>query len=312
MRLVFAGTPVFAATALDALISAGHDISAVFCQPDRPSGRGKKNLHGPVKQLALKQGLPIFQPLTLKDPETLRWIHQDRAQIWVVAAYGLLLPPEVLASPPLGCLNIHASLLPRWRGAAPIQRAIEAGDLRSGVGIMKMEAGLDTGPVLLEESLDILARDTYETLHDKLAELGAKAILHALNHLETLLPMAKPQASEGVLYASKIHKEEAWLNWARPAVELERQIRAFTPSPGARFRFHEEMIKVGEACVVEAPANLPKDARPGWVLNSQQDLQVLTGEGVLRFSRLQRPGGKMLSIKDFLAGRSLPEGSQLD
>jgi methionyl-tRNA formyltransferase len=312
MRLVFAGTPVFAAVILEALLAAGHEVGAVFCQPDRPAGRGQKNQFGPVKQLALKHGLTVFQPSHLKDPELLHWIKNDHSQVWVVAAYGLLLPPEVLAAPKGGCLNIHASLLPRWRGAAPIHRAIEAGDLRTGIGIMQMEAGLDTGPILLEESIDILPRDTTPTLHDRLAALGAKLILSALNQLTELSSGAKQQSSEGVRYAAKISKEEARIDWSRPAHELERQIRAFTPSPGSRFKYREEMIKVGEASLADSTLDISSRPRPGVVIKSNQDLYITTGKGVLSLTQLQRPGGKMLAVQDFLAGCPIPEGSILD
>jgi methionyl-tRNA formyltransferase len=209
-------------------------------------------------------------------------------------------------------LNIHASLLPRWRGAAPIHRAIEAGDPKTGVGIMQMESGLDTGPILLEETIDILPRDTTQTLHDRLAELGAQAILKVLDHLQEFRSSAKKQSGEGVLYASKIQKQEALINWTRPAKELERQIRAFTPSPGSRFKYQEEIIKVGEASLTGLPEDGLRGVLPGTVLKSYQDLQIMTGEGVLSFSRLQRPGGKMLSVQDFLAGCPIPEGSKLD
>jgi len=311
MRIVFAGTPVFAATALAALVSAGHEISAVFCQPDRPAGRGQKETIGPVKQLALQYGLPVFQPKNLKDPETLDWIKSDTSQVWVVAAYGLLLPQEVLSSPPLGCLNIHASLLPRWRGAAPIHRAIQAGDQKTGVGIMQMEAGLDTGPLLLEETVDILPNDTTQTLHDRLAHIGAQAIIKALDQIHALAPAARPQSIQGVKYASKIQKEEAWLDWRNSAEDLERQIRAFTPSPGARFRFNNEMIKVGEASLNDTN-ELSQPPQPGRVLSYHPDLLVMTGKGALSLKRLQRPGGKMLSVHDFLAGCTIPVGTILD
>jgi methionyl-tRNA formyltransferase len=312
MRLVFAGTPVFAAKALESILAAGHEVSAVFCQPDRPAGRGQKHVPGPVKQVAQKHSLLLFQPASLKAPEILDWIKNDTSLVWVVAAYGLLLPKEILSTPLFGCLNIHASLLPRWRGAAPIHRAIQAGDQTTGVGIMQMEVGLDTGPIVLEQTINIEERDTTETLHNRLADLGAQTILKALDHLEELLPNARKQSSEGVLYAAKIQKEEAWLDWMRPAKDLERQIRAFTPSPGARFRFKQEMIKVGEAFVLDPPPPMMQSAQPGYVLNSQEDLQVLTGSGVLRLTRLQRPGGKMLPVQDFLAGCAVPVGSKLD
>jgi len=312
MRIVFAGTPVFAAIALKALLEAGHEVSAVFCQPDRPAGRGQKQLFGPVKQVAIEHGLQVFQPTNLKEPDILEWIKSDPSQLWVVAAYGLLLPPDVLSFPPMGCLNIHASLLPRWRGAAPIHRAIQAGDRKTGVAIMQMEEGLDTGPILFEESIEIGPRDTTETLHNRLATLGAQAIVKALENLDSLRLNERKQSSEGVRYAHKIKKEEARINWTLPAAELERHIRAFTPSPGARFCYKEEMIKVGEAFVAALPPETPKESPAGLVINNQSDLYVLTGQGVLRFTRLQRPGAKMIAAHDFMAGCPIPVGTKLD
>jgi methionyl-tRNA formyltransferase len=312
MRLVFAGTPAFAATALKSLIAQGHEIVAVFCQPDRPAGRGHKSLPGPVKQVALDHSLPVLQPLTLKDPEVMDWIQQHPSEVWVVAAYGLLLPPEVLAAPRYGCLNIHASLLPRWRGAAPIHRAILAGDTQTGVGIMQMEKGLDTGPIVLQEKLDIHPKETTESLHDRLAELGAKLIAQALDQIEHLLPLAQPQSQEGVIYAAKIQKDEAGLNWAMPAIELERQVRAFYPTPGARFRYRDEMIRVGAADQVDLSPPHPATALPGTVLSTHPHLEVATGQGALRLTRLQKPGGRMRPAHEFLQGWPLAVAAQFE
>ncbi|HET7774752.1 MAG TPA: methionyl-tRNA formyltransferase, partial [Azospira sp.] len=230
MKIVFAGTPEFAAQALGALYAAGHEIPLVLTQPDRPAGRGMALQASPVKQLALAQGSEVFQPLTLKETEAQEKLRQVAPDVMVVAAYGLILPQVVLDIPRQGCLNIHASLLPRWRGAAPIHRAILAGDAETGVCIMQMEAGLDTGPVLLSRNLPIDDRDTAQTLHDKLATLGAEAIVEALGCLP--LP-AQPQPTAGVTYAAKLEKSESPLDWRRTAAELDRQVRAFTPFPGS-------------------------------------------------------------------------------
>lgn len=304
MKIVFAGTPEFAARALAALYEAGHDIPLVLTQPDRPAGRGMTLQASPVKQLALSRGSEVFQPLTLKDEaaqEKLRLLAPD---VMVVAAYGLILPKAVLDIPRHGCLNIHASLLPRWRGAAPIHRAILAGDAESGVCIMQMEAGLDTGPVLLSDSTPITAQDTSQTLHDKLAVQGAQLIVSALQRLP-LQAVAQPEA--GVTYAAKLDKSEAPLDWRRPAAELDRQIRAFTPFPGTTAVLDGAPLKVWAA--------LPRSESgvPGTVLAADKHgILVACGSGSLLLTELQKAGGKRLPVAQFLAGHGVSAGARFE
>ena len=304
MKIVFAGTPEFAARALAALYEAGHDIPLVLTQPDRPAGRGMTLQASPVKQLALSRGSEVFQPLTLKDEaaqEKLRLLAPD---VMVVAAYGLILPQTVLDIPHHGCLNIHASLLPRWRGAAPIHRAILAGDAESGVCIMQMEAGLDTGPVLLSASTPITAQDTSQTLHDKLAVQGAQLIVSALQRLP-LPAVAQPEA--GVTYAAKLDKSEAPLDWCRPAAELDRQIRAFTPFPGTTAVLDGVPLKVWAA--------LPRSESgvPGTVLAADKHgILVACGSGSLLLTELQKAGGKRLPVAQFLAGHGVSAGARFE
>ena len=304
MKIVFAGTPEFAARALAALYEAGHDIPLVLTQPDRPAGRGMTLQASPVKQLALSRGSEVFQPLTLKDEaaqEKLRLLAPD---VMVVAAYGLILPQVVLDIPRHGCLNIHASLLPRWRGAAPIHRAILAGDAESGVCIMQMEAGLDTGPVLLSASTPITAQDTSQTLHDKLAVQGAQLIVSALQRLP-LPAVAQPEA--GVTYAAKLDKSEAPLDWRRPAAELDRQIRAFTPFPGTTAVLDGAPLKVWAA--------LPRSESgvPGTVLAADKHgILVACGSGSLLLTELQKAGGKRLPVAQFLAGHGVSAGARFE
>ncbi|MGE4447442.1 MAG: methionyl-tRNA formyltransferase [Azospira sp.] len=304
MKIVFAGTPEFAARALAALYEAGHDIPLVLTQPDRPAGRGMTLQASPVKQLALSRGSEVFQPLTLKDEvaqEKLRLLAPD---VMVVAAYGLILPQAVLDIPRHGCLNIHASLLPRWRGAAPIHRAILAGDAESGVCIMQMEAGLDTGPVLLSASTPITAQDTSQTLHDKLAVQGAQLIVSALQRLP-LPAVAQPEA--GVTYAAKLDKSEAPLDWRRPAAELDRQIRAFTPFPGTTAVLDGAPLKVWAA--------LPRSESgvPGTVLAADKHgILVACGSGSLLLTELQKAGGKRLPVAQFLAGHGVSAGARFE
>ena len=314
MRLVFAGTPAFARTALTALHQAGHDIALVLTQPDRPAGRGMKLQASAVKQYALEHHLPVCQPLSLrldgKHPQDAlsaqQAIAQANAELMVVVAYGLLLPEWALHSVPNGCLNIHASLLPRWRGAAPIQRAIEAGDSHTGVCIMQMDAGLDTGPVLMRDSLPISDTDTSASLHDKLAVMGARLILDTLTALPTL--SAQPQPSDGITYAAKILKEEALLDWHLPAAQLSQRIRAFDPFPGAH-TFHDgHTLKIWSASAVASHTQ----AHPGTVLQLHADaFDVATGHGVLRVHQVQRPGGKRISAAEFLNSHSLTAASVL-
>jgi methionyl-tRNA formyltransferase len=306
MRVVFAGTPEFAATALQAVLAAGHDVPLVLTQPDRPAGRGMAMQASAVKQLALKQGLPLYQPSSLKSGELRQPILEAKPDLMVVAAYGLILPQAALDIPRLGCVNIHASLLPRWRGAAPIQRAILAGDSETGVTIMRMEAGLDTGPMLLRESLAIAEGDTAATLHDKLAELGARLIVEALPRLERGELAGEIQPSDGVSYAPKLEKAEAALDWRRPAVELDRAVRAFNPFPGAFGQVDGQVIKVWRAERVSG------QGVPGIVLAAGADgIVVACGEGALCLTELQKSGGKRLAAADFLHGFPLKPGQRL-
>jgi methionyl-tRNA formyltransferase len=298
MKLIFAGTPEFAATALFSLIEAGHDVRLALTQPDRPAGRGMRLMPSPVKQLAARHRIEIFQPLSLKrDTDAWERLRATGAEAMIVAAYGLILPQEALEIPPLGCLNIHASLLPRWRGAAPIQRAIQAGDRISGVSIMQMEAGLDTGPVLSRAQMPIDAEDTAATLHDRLAALGAKLLLETLPRL----PMVgEAQAKTGVTYAAKIDKAEAILDWRQRADELERRVRAFNPFPTAQTTFQGAPLKIWSARAVAG------QGEPGAVLRAdKQGILVACGQGVLCVTELQRAGGKRLTAAQFLAGRTL-------
>ncbi|MCW5597058.1 MAG: methionyl-tRNA formyltransferase [Rhodocyclaceae bacterium] len=306
MRVVFAGTPEFAATALQAVLAAGHDVPLVLTQPDRPAGRGMAMQASAVKQLALKQGMPLYQPSSLKSGELRQPILEAKPDLMVVAAYGLILPQAALDIPCLGCVNIHASLLPRWRGAAPIQRAILAGDSETGVTIMRMEAGLDTGPMLLRESLAIAEGDTAATLHDKLAELGARLIVEALPRLERGELAGEIQPSDGVSYAPKLEKAEAALDWRRPAVELDRAVRAFNPFPGAFGQVDGQVIKVWRAERVSG------QGVPGIMLAAGADgIVVACGEGALCLTELQKPGGKRLAAADFLHGFPLKPGQRL-
>ncbi len=300
-RVVFAGTPEFAAQALAAIIKAGFEVPLVLTQPDRPSGRGMKSQASAVKQLAVQQGIPVYQPERLKDPATHESIRAAQADIMVVAAYGLILPQAVLDIPARGCLNIHASLLPRWRGAAPIQRAIEAGDAETGVTIMKMEAGLDTGPMLLRQPLVIEDIDTAATLHDKLATLGAAMIVDALQRIDSL--SAKPQPDDGVTYAHKIEKSESLTNWQLDAETLSRRIRAFNPFPGMVANIHDAPIKLWHAHAIAA------DGPPGTVLGADDNGVVIAAKkGAICVSCLQKPGGKRLLAGEFLRGFPLVAG----
>jgi methionyl-tRNA formyltransferase len=308
LRIVFAGTPEFSVPALEALHDAGHSVIAAYTQPDRPAGRGRAVAAGPVKRRALALGFPVEQPASLRDATAQARLAEYAPDLMVVVAYGLLLPQAVLDIPRLGCLNIHASLLPRWRGAAPIQRAILAGDTVTGVTIMQMDAGLDTGPRLLQVDCQIGPRDTGGQLHDRLASLGARAIVEAVaGWSEGALP-AVPQPAAGVTYASKLSKHEARVDWSRPATEIDRQVRAFNPWPVAETRLAGEQVRIWEAEPVIA-ARLPAvdlSGAPGTVLPSAQGrLLVATGSGALAVLSLQLPGRKQLSAKEFLNAKSL-------
>jgi methionyl-tRNA formyltransferase len=306
LRLAFAGTPEFAAMALEAILAAGHEVPLVLTQPDRPAGRGQKLVASPVKQVAAKHGIAVHQPERLRDAATHGPLIEAAVDVLVVAAYGLILPQAVLDIPRRGCLNIHASLLPRWRGAAPIQRAIEAGDTATGITIMRMEAGLDTGPMLLQESLPIAADDSAATLHDKLAAQGARLIVEALARLDDLTPQAQPEA--GVTYANKIEKREAAVDWTQPAAVIERRIRAFDPFPGALASLRGETLKLWKASPATAAAGR---GEPGTVLAVGADgIVVACGEGALRLAELQKPGGRRLAAADFLCGFAVTPGER--
>ena len=315
MKVVFAGTPEFARVALQALHEAGHDIPLVLTQPDRPAGRGMKLQASPVKPYAQQQGWPVAQPRSLRldgkyadDAATARdALEATQADVMVVAAYGLILPQWVLQMPRLGCLNIHASLLPRWRGAAPIHRAIEAGDADTGVTIMQMDAGLDTGDMLMAESLAIGENSTAQ-LHDRLAAQGGRLIVQALRDAEAGLLKPVPQPAEGVTYAHKIEKAEAALDWALPAVALAQRLRAFDPFPGGLAVLEGENLKLWAAHALPASV-APAGERPGSVLAAgTEGIDVATGNGVLRLTQLQRAGGKRLAVADFLRGFDVKAG----
>lgn len=309
MRILFAGTPAFAAHALKALVDAGHDVALVLTRPDRPVGRGMKLAPGDVKRLALTHGLTVFQPASLKEGAAQEVLRQQHAHLMVVAAYGLILPPAVLASFPGGCINIHASLLPRWRGAAPIQRALMAGDRRTGICIMQMDEGLDTGPVLLRRELEIDARDTSGSLHDKLATLGAALIVEALAGLERDELAARPQAGEGVTYAKKIAKEEARVDWRQDAPQLDALVRALNPTPVA-FTLHDtHPLRLWRASILDEATHTQV---PGTVMAvSAEGIDVACGRGVLRIEQLQRAGGTRQAAAEFLRGYPLAPGSRL-
>ncbi|MEJ8295018.1 methionyl-tRNA formyltransferase [Delftia tsuruhatensis] len=322
MRVIFAGTPEFARVALERLLAAGFTVPLVLTQPDRPAGRGMKLQASPVKQCALEHGIAVAQPRSLrldgKYPEEAAAaraaIEAAQADVMVVAAYGLILPQWVLDTPPRGCLNIHASLLPRWRGAAPIHRAIEAGDAETGVTIMQMDAGLDTGDMCLIERLPITADDTTASLHDKLADLGGRLIVEALEMSACGGLPRTPQPAEGVNYAHKIEKAESQIDWRQDAEAIARRLRAFNPFPGGATQYGDESIKVWEAHADPAdPAIAVAAAAPGTVLSAGADgVRVACGHGVLCMTLLQRAGGKRLAAGDFLRGFDLPEGAILD
>jgi methionyl-tRNA formyltransferase len=314
MRVVFAGTPEFAAVALKALHEAGFEIPLVLTQPDRPAGRGMQLQASAVKQYAVAHGIPVAQPVSLrldgKYPDVAReahdLLHATPHDVMVVAAYGLILPRSVLDIPTSGCINIHASLLPRWRGAAPIHRAIEAGDAETGVTIMQMEEGLDTGPMLLIGRLPIEKGDTTGSLHDKLADLGGKMIVDALRRLEQGDLPATPQPEAGVCYAAKIAKEEAALDFTQPADVVARKIRAFNPFPGAFGSFNGVPVKLWRA---EA-SSLPARMLPGTILSaSAEGVVIACGDGAIRVAELQKPGGKRLPAAEFLKGFPMEKGA---
>lgn len=302
LRLIFAGTPEFAVPALQALIASDHRVVAAYTQPDRPAGRGRKLTESPVKQLAGRHSIPIEQPRSLRDAKVQARLVAFRPDAVIVAAYGLMLPQPVLDYPRLGCINIHASLLPRWRGAAPIQRAILNGDRLTGITIMQMTAGLDTGPILLQRETGIGQRETAGELHDRLAQLGAAALVDALDRLTTGHLHPHPQDERLATYAKKLDKSEAEIDWHGEAITIERQVRAFNPWPIAQTHYLGKPLRIWEASVLE-----PRPAQPaGTVLaEAPAGIDVATGDGVLRILRLQAPGGKVLSARDFLNARTL-------
>jgi len=302
LRLAFMGTPDFAAVILHSLIDAGHQIAAVYAQPPRPAGRGQKPRPSPVQALAESRGFEVRTPVSLKSAEEQAAFAALGIDAAIVAAYGLILPPAILAAPRLGCLNVHASLLPRWRGAAPIQRAILAGDEMSGVTIMQMEAGLDTGPMLLSERLAVGAMNAGE-LHDALAVLGARLIVSALEIAMVGKLLGTPQPEAGVTYAAKIQRDEAKIDWARDAREIARQVRAFAPQPGAWFEHGAERIKLLAATPIET------SGVPGTVIDGLPS--VACGSGALVLTRLQRAGKGPLDAAEFLRGHALPVGTRL-
>lgn len=307
MKVIFAGTPEFAAAALKALIAAGHDIPLVLTQPDRPAGRGMKLKASPVKEVALAHGLLVAQPENLKTDESRQPIQEAAADVMVVAAYGLILPQAVLDLPRLGCINIHASLLPRWRGAAPIHRAIEAGDTQTGITLMQMDKGLDTGAMLAKSAIPILATDTTGSLHDKLADLGARDIVALLPRLASGTMQGEKQDDALATYAKKIGKDDARLDWTRSAAELDRQIRAFDPFPGATTPFQGETLKVWKARPCSGSGS------PGEVLSAaKESLRIACGTGALDITELQKPGGKRMPVAAFLAGTELRVGDILN
>ncbi len=301
MRIIFMGTPDFSVPVLDALVRAGHEIACVYCQPPRPAGRGKKDRPSPVQARAEELGLPIRHPVSLKGDEVQAEFAALKADIAVVVAYGLILPRAVLEAPAKGCLNIHASLLPRWRGAAPIHRAIMAGDAETGICIMQMEAGLDTGPVLLRETTAIGTEETTAKLHDRLSDMGAALILRALEQIDSLTP--QPQPTDGVTYADKIDKSEARVDWTQPAEQVDRKIRGLSPFPGAWCEIDAARVKL------LASRLAPGSGAPGEVLDDA--LTVACGTGAVQLTRLQRAGKGAQDVDVFLRGRAVAKGTRL-
>lgn len=302
MRIVFAGTPEFAVPCLDAVLASGHQIVAVYTQPDRPAGRGRALAASPVKQRAIAAGLPIEQPENFKSVASRQRLVDYQPELMIVVAYGLILSQKVLDVPLHGCWNVHASLLPRWRGAAPIQRAIAAGDSETGVCLMRMEKGLDTGPVYLRRALPIASDETGGRLHDRLSALGAELVAEGLHHLASgTLPAAQAQSEHGVYYAHKLVKREAVLDLERPAIELERQVRAFTPWPVAELNLGGERLRVHAATALAATGQRV----PGEITHTDRDgIDIATGAGVLRLLRVQRDGGRPITAQEYLNARS--------
>lgn len=308
MKLVFAGTPEFAVPTLHALVQSEHRVVGVYTQPDRPAGRGRQPQPSPIKMVAQQYRLPIQQPSTLKDSDTVEALRRLEPDAMIVVAYGLLLPPAVLAIPRLGCINVHASLLPRWRGAAPIQRAIEAGDTTSGITIMQMERGLDTGPILAQEPTLIGDNDTAAHLHDRLAAMGAHLLGTTLAALAGDELSAQAQDHAAATYAPKLSKHEGEVDWRLPAAALARKVRAFDPWPGAFTYLNREPLRIWRAGIAE----MPTAATPGTVIQITADaIEVATGDGVLRLLEIQRAGGRRQSAASFVNGHTLIAGDRL-
>jgi len=306
LKIIFAGTPDFSVPPLQALIDSEHDVVAVYCQPDRPSGRGRKLTAGPVKQLALDHQIPVYQPLSLKDEDAQTQLAALNADLMVVVAYGLILPKVVLNTPRLGCINIHASLLPRWRGAAPIQRAILAGDKNTGITIMQMDVGLDTGDMLTKTECDILADDSGSSLHDRLSAMGADALMQVLPQIVNKSNEPEKQDDSLSCYADKLQKSEAILDWTLPAAQLAAKVQAFNAWPVAQTTMMKkakpQVLRIWRACVVDETS----DARAGTVIRcNKQGMDVVTGEQLLRVHELQLPGGKPMDIKAFVNAHDL-------
>lgn len=303
MNIIFAGTPEFARIHLEALCDSKHNVVAVYTQPDRPARRGQKLQASPVKQCALTHAIPVMQPITLKDADVQKAFNTFQADAMVVVAYGLMIPKVMLNMPNYGCINVHASLLPRWRGAAPIQRAIQSGDLETGVSIMQMEVGLDTGPVFHMAHCSIHADDTSQLLHDRLAELGCDALLHVLNGLEEGTAVAVPQSEQGMTYAHKIDKSEARVNWSDSAKSIDQHVRAFNPWPVAFTLFHEQPIKIWKAAQTDQAAR----AVPGSIVSiDRSGIRVCAQDKELLLEVIQLPGKRAMTVVDLLNGQQLP------
>lgn len=300
-RIVFAGTPDFSVPPLRALLASPHQVVGVYSQPDRPAGRGRKLTPSPVKEVAVDAGIPVFQPVNFKDPAAVAELAALDADLMVVVAYGLLLPRSVLDAPRIGCVNIHASVLPRWRGAAPIQRAVLAGDAVSGVTIMRMEEGLDTGPMYLIEEVELADDETGGSLHDRLSVLGAEALMKALPGIldGTLVP--QPQDDAQACYAKKLDKSEAVIDWTRPAADIERQVRAFNPWPVAQTLFEDANLRIWRGYAIKGMGGAP-----GTVMNADRHgIDVATGDGLLRITELQLPGKRAMAARDFINANSI-------